>query len=65
MDQELERAALVALLRRGDRSWPDLTDQVETVGSARDVLEGAPVSRFRDRCEASHSRAGHTTDPGA
>ncbi|CCK28834.1 nucleotide-binding protein [Streptomyces davaonensis JCM 4913] len=41
MDQELERAALVALLRRGDRSWPELTDQVETVGSARDVLESA------------------------
>ncbi|MFF8725388.1 DNA-processing protein DprA [Streptomyces sp. NPDC015171] len=41
MDQELERAALVALLRRGDRSWPDLTDQVEAVGSARDVLEDA------------------------
>ena len=41
MDQELERAALVALLRRGDHSWPVLTDQVETVGSARDVLESA------------------------
>lgn len=41
MDQELERAALVALLRRGNRSWPELTDQVETVGSARDVLESA------------------------
>ncbi|MFE9454772.1 DNA-processing protein DprA [Streptomyces sp. NPDC006739] len=41
MDQELERAALVALLRRGDRSWPDLTDQIETVGSARDVLDDA------------------------
>jgi DNA processing protein len=41
MDQELERAALVALLRRGDRSWPELTDQAETVGSARDVLESA------------------------
>lgn len=41
MDQELERAALVALLRRGDRPWPELTDQVETVGSARDVLESA------------------------
>lgn len=41
MDQELEQAALVALLRRGDRSWPQLTDQVETVGSARDVLESA------------------------
>jgi DNA processing protein len=41
MDQELERAALVALLRRGDRSWSELTDQVETVGSAREVLESA------------------------
>lgn len=41
MDQELERAALVALLRRGDRPWPELTDQIETVGSARDVLENA------------------------
>jgi DNA processing protein len=41
MDQELERAALVALLRRGDRSWPELTDQIETVGSAREVLESA------------------------
>jgi DNA processing protein len=40
MDQELERAALVALLRRGDRSWSELTDQVETVGSARTVLDG-------------------------
>ncbi|MFD8813872.1 DNA-processing protein DprA [Streptomyces sp. NPDC059627] len=39
MDQELERAAVVALLRLGDRSWPELTDQIETVGSARDVLE--------------------------
>jgi len=41
MDPELERAALVALLRRGDRPWPELTDQIETVGSARDVLEDA------------------------
>lgn len=41
MDQELERAALVALLRRGDRSWSEVTDQVETVGSAREVLESA------------------------
>ncbi|MFF7330405.1 DNA-processing protein DprA [Streptomyces sp. NPDC008150] len=41
MDQELERAALVALLRRGDRSWPELTDRIEAVGSARDVLENA------------------------
>ncbi|MGW5658214.1 DNA-processing protein DprA [Streptomyces humi] len=39
MDQELERAAVVALLRRGDRSWSELTDRIETVGSARDVLE--------------------------
>jgi DNA processing protein len=39
MDQELERAALVALLRRGDRSWSEITDQVEVVGSARTVLE--------------------------
>jgi DNA processing protein len=41
MDQELERAALVALLRRGDRPWPDLTDQIEIVGSALEVLENA------------------------
>lgn len=41
MGQELERAALVALLRRGDRSWPDLTDQIDTVGSAREVLDNA------------------------
>ncbi|MFJ4503260.1 DNA-processing protein DprA [Streptomyces sp. NPDC088864] len=41
MDQELERAALVALLRRGERAWSELTDQVETVGSARTVLEDA------------------------
>ncbi|MFJ5224385.1 DNA-processing protein DprA [Streptomyces sp. NPDC088400] len=41
MDQELERAALVTLLRRGERSWPEITDQVESVGSARDVLESA------------------------
>lgn len=34
---------LVALLRRGDRSWPDLTDQIETVGSAREVLDSALV----------------------
>ncbi|MEU6539738.1 DNA-processing protein DprA [Streptomyces sp. NPDC047000] len=39
MDRELEQAALVALLRRGDRSWPELTDQIEGVGSARDVWE--------------------------
>ncbi|MGW5215410.1 DNA-processing protein DprA [Streptomyces sp. NPDC004051] len=39
MDQELERAALVALLRRDDRSWSELTDQIESVGSAREVLE--------------------------
>ncbi|MGW6455599.1 DNA-processing protein DprA [Streptomyces sp. NPDC055078] len=41
MDQELERAALIALLRRGDRSWTELTDQIETVGSARTVLDDA------------------------
>ncbi|CUW30267.1 hypothetical protein TUE45_04992 [Streptomyces reticuli] len=41
MDQDLERAALVALLRHGDRSWSEVTDQVEAVGSARDVLENA------------------------
>lgn len=41
MDQDLERAALVALMRRGDRSWPDLTDQIESVGSAREVLDSA------------------------
>ncbi|MFD5266555.1 DNA-processing protein DprA [Streptomyces sp. NPDC058335] len=41
MDHELERAALVALLRRGDRTWSQLTDQVEAVGSARDVLNDA------------------------
>lgn len=41
MDQELERAALVALLRRGDRPWPELTDRIEAVGSAREVLENA------------------------
>ncbi|MGW2492182.1 DNA-processing protein DprA [Streptomyces sp. NPDC001606] len=41
MDQDLERAALVALLRRGDRSWSEVTDHVEAVGSAREVLENA------------------------
>lgn len=41
MDRARERAALVALLRRGDRSWADLTDQIEAVGSAYDVLENA------------------------
>ncbi|WP_432058700.1 DNA-processing protein DprA [Streptomyces sp. bgisy022] len=41
MDRPEERAALVALLRRGDRSWSDLTDQIEAVGSAYDVLENA------------------------
>jgi DNA processing protein len=41
MDQDLERAALVALLRRGDQSWPELTDRVEAAGSAREVLSGA------------------------
>ncbi|MGX2996097.1 DNA-processing protein DprA [Streptomyces sp. JNUCC 64] len=41
MDQELEQAAVIALLRRGTRSWSDLTDQIETVGSAREVLESA------------------------
>jgi len=40
MNLRLERAALVALLRRGDRSWPELTDQVELLGSACAVLEG-------------------------
>ncbi|MFI6587644.1 DNA-processing protein DprA [Embleya sp. NPDC050493] len=39
MDHELERAALVALLRQTDRSWSEITDRVETVGSAREVLE--------------------------
>ncbi|MBZ9639532.1 DNA-processing protein DprA [Streptomyces sp. PSKA30] len=39
MDRELERAALVALLRRGGRPWSELTDQIETVGSASEVLE--------------------------
>lgn len=34
----MEHAALVALLRRGDRSWPELTDQVEAIGSAYEVL---------------------------
>ncbi|MFJ8432070.1 DNA-processing protein DprA [Kitasatospora sp. NPDC094019] len=41
MNPKVERAALVALLRRGDRSWPELTDQVETVGSAYEVLTAA------------------------
>ncbi|MGI5427415.1 DNA-processing protein DprA [Streptomyces sp. CA-179760] len=41
MDHELERAALVALLRRGDRPWSELTDQLESLGSARDILENA------------------------
>ncbi|MFQ6145243.1 hypothetical protein ACLMNJ_19525 [Streptomyces seoulensis] len=41
MDQELERAALVALLRRGDRPWSELTDQIEAVGSAREVLDSS------------------------
>lgn len=45
MDRDLERAAVVALLRRGNRSWPELTDQIESVGSAREVLEsGLDVS---------------------
>lgn len=39
MNLRLERAALVALLRRGNRSWPELTDQVELLGSARAVLD--------------------------
>ncbi|WP_344053634.1 DNA-processing protein DprA [Streptomyces thermoalcalitolerans] len=41
MDRELERAALVTLLRRGDRAWSELTDQIEAVGSAREVLENS------------------------
>lgn len=41
MDQELERAALVAHLRRGDRPWPELTCQLKAAGSARNVLENA------------------------
>jgi DNA processing protein len=41
MDRDLERAALVALLRRGERSWPEITDVVERVGSAREVLDAA------------------------
>jgi DNA processing protein len=57
MDQELERAALVALLRRGDRAWPELTDQVESVGSAREVLHGA--------IDASGQGALFATEPAA
>ncbi|MFG2777976.1 hypothetical protein ACGFY7_08955 [Streptomyces prunicolor] len=33
--------ALGGIARPGDRPWPELTDQIETVGSARDVLEDA------------------------
>ncbi|MGW2400928.1 DNA-processing protein DprA [Kitasatospora sp. NPDC001664] len=38
MDPRLEQAALVALLRRGDRPWPQLTDQLEATGSALELL---------------------------
>ncbi|MEU7466966.1 DNA-processing protein DprA [Streptomyces sp. NPDC044984] len=41
MDRELERAALVALLRRDDRPWSEITDQIEAVGSAHEILENA------------------------
>lgn len=34
-----EQAALVALLRRGDLPWPEVTDRVEGAGSALRVLE--------------------------
>lgn len=41
MDRELERGALVALPRLGDRPWSDLADQIETVRRARAVPENA------------------------
>lgn len=42
MDRDLERAALVALLRRkvNARRWRQVTDTVEDVGSAMAVLQG-------------------------
>ncbi|GAA4979192.1 hypothetical protein GCM10023205_54570 [Yinghuangia aomiensis] len=39
MDQDLERAALVALLRQADGPWSEVTDRIENAGSAREVLE--------------------------
>ena len=36
-----EKAALVALVRRGDGSWPEIADRVEQAGSALAVLEQA------------------------
>lgn len=37
-EEEHERAALIALLRRGDRSWAAVADLVEAAGSALTVL---------------------------
>jgi DNA processing protein len=38
MDGMIEAAALVALLRRGDRPWSAMADEVEAAGSAVEVL---------------------------
>jgi DNA processing protein len=43
---DLEKAALIALLRRGDRLWHHYADLVESVGSAVAVLRGeAPADQ--------------------
>ena len=40
MSDRREQAALIALLRRGDRPWHHYAQLVESAGSALDVLEG-------------------------
>jgi DNA processing protein len=40
MTDPLEAAAVVALLRSGDRSWPHYANLIESVGSARKVITG-------------------------
>ncbi len=45
-----ETAAVIALLRRGDRPWHHYAQLIETAGSAIDVLEG----RYHDPDEPEH-----------
>lgn len=40
MIEPLETAAVIALVRRGDRLWHHYADLIESVGSARSVLNG-------------------------
>src|SRR6187431_3331314 len=40
MSDRREQAALIALLRRGDRPWHHYAQLAESAGSALDILEG-------------------------